>query len=228
MRVIVSGASSPIISMKRGRCRRRATISAGISATISSTSFRTVSYTHLDVYKRQIPDKAAVALARHFYRYLAAGQPVDAALTSARAFLYARGFAVEWGAPALHMRTPDGRLFDLAAAPRTPAVARMAPADEPQSAAAPPQSPPTSVTLSQPVSDEGSKRRNALAAIVGIALLGTAALWFTASKESTPEADQLPGPPVLGAPAPMPALPAPIQARPIDQAMARLLSLIHI
>ena len=169
-----------------------------------------------------IPDKAAVALARHFYRYLAAGQPVDAALTSARAFLYARGFAVEWGAPALHMRTPDGRLFDLAAAPRTPAVARMAPADEPQSAAAPPQSPPTSVTLSQPVSDEGSKRRNALAAIVGIALLGTAALWFTASKESTPEADQLPGPPVLGAPAPMPALPAPIQARPIDQAMARL------
>ena len=74
-----------------------------------------------------IPDKAAVALARHFYRYLAAGQPVDAALTSARAFLYARGFAVEWGAPALHMRTPDGRLFDLAAAPRTPAVAKMAP-----------------------------------------------------------------------------------------------------
>ena len=55
-----------------------------------------------------IPDKAAVALSRHFYRYLAAGQPVDAALTSARAFLYAHGYAVEWGAPALHMRTPDG------------------------------------------------------------------------------------------------------------------------
>ncbi|MBK7563767.1 MAG: CHAT domain-containing protein [Propionivibrio sp.] len=169
-----------------------------------------------------IPDKAAVALSRHFYRYLAAGQPVDAALTSARAFLYARGYAVEWGAPALHMRTPDGRLFDLAAAPRTPAVAKMAPADERQSAAAPPQSPPTSVTLSQPVSDEGGKRRNALAAIVGIALLGTAALWFTSSKESTPEADQLPGPPVVGAPAPMPVPPAQIQARPIDQAMARL------
>lgn len=63
-----------------------------------------------------IPDKAAVALSRHFYRYLAAGQPVDAALNSARAFLYARGYEVEWGAPALHMRTPDGRLFDLAPA----------------------------------------------------------------------------------------------------------------
>jgi nucleoid-associated protein YgaU len=61
-----------------------------------------------------IPDKAAVALSRHFYRYLASGQPVDAALNSARAFLYARGYEVEWGAPALHMRTPDGRLFDLA------------------------------------------------------------------------------------------------------------------
>ena len=65
-----------------------------------------------------IPDGAAVALARHFYRYNAAGQPVDAALTSTRAFLYARGYAVEWGAPALHMRTPDGRLFDLTAPPQ--------------------------------------------------------------------------------------------------------------
>jgi nucleoid-associated protein YgaU len=63
-----------------------------------------------------IPDKAAVALSRHFYRYLASGQPVDAALNSARAFLYARGYEVEWGAPALHMRTPDGRLFDMAPA----------------------------------------------------------------------------------------------------------------
>ena len=64
-----------------------------------------------------VPDAAAVALSRHFYRYLAAGQPVDAALASARAFLYARGHAVEWGAPALYMRAPDGRLFDLGAAP---------------------------------------------------------------------------------------------------------------
>jgi nucleoid-associated protein YgaU len=64
-----------------------------------------------------IPDKAAIELSRHFYRYLAAGQPVDAALTSARAFLFARGYEVEWGAPALHMRSPDGRLFDIGALP---------------------------------------------------------------------------------------------------------------
>ncbi|MCW0200878.1 MAG: CHAT domain-containing protein [Rhodanobacter thiooxydans] len=87
-----------------------------------------------------IPDKAAVELSRHFYRYLAAGQPVDAALTSARAFLFARGHEVEWGAPALHMRSPDGQLFSIAApavVPPAPAVAPPAipvalPATEPE------------------------------------------------------------------------------------------------
>jgi hypothetical protein len=69
-----------------------------------------------------IPDKAAVELSRHFYRYLATGQPVDTALTSARAFLFARGHEVEWGAPALHMRSPDARLFGIAT-PAAPAVA---------------------------------------------------------------------------------------------------------
>jgi nucleoid-associated protein YgaU len=83
-----------------------------------------------------IPDKAAVELSRHFYRYLAAGQPVDAALTSARAFLFARGHEVEWGAPALHMRSPDGRLFAIAT-PAAPAVVPLAipvalPAIEPE------------------------------------------------------------------------------------------------
>lgn len=83
-----------------------------------------------------IPDKAAVELSRHFYRYLAAGQPVDAALTSARAFLFARGHEVEWGAPALHMRSPDGQLFAIAT-PAAPAVAPPAipvalPAAEPE------------------------------------------------------------------------------------------------
>ena len=89
-----------------------------------------------------IPDKAAVELSRHFYRYLAAGQPVDAALTSARAFLFARGHEVEWGAPALHMRSPDGRLFSIAApavVPAAPAV--VPPAAEPEAAGRQPAAP---------------------------------------------------------------------------------------
>jgi nucleoid-associated protein YgaU len=86
-----------------------------------------------------VPDAAAIALARHFYRYLAAGQPVDAALTSARAFMVARGYEVEWGAPALYMRSPDGRLFDVVGAPHppalpTPAAAAGAPPSAPKSA----------------------------------------------------------------------------------------------
>jgi hypothetical protein len=61
-----------------------------------------------------IPDRAAVLLAKHFYRYVADGRPIDAALTSARSYLYAADYAVEWGAPVLYMESPDGRLFDLA------------------------------------------------------------------------------------------------------------------
>ena len=60
-----------------------------------------------------ISDPAAVALARVFYQGLAAGHSVDAALTSARGFLFARGFEVEWGSPALYMRAADGRIFDF-------------------------------------------------------------------------------------------------------------------
>jgi len=63
-----------------------------------------------------IPDAVAIKLARHFYGYLAAGYAVDDALTCARAYLITDGHDVEWGAPALHMRSPDGRLFDFATA----------------------------------------------------------------------------------------------------------------
>jgi nucleoid-associated protein YgaU len=105
-----------------------------------------------------IPDRVAVTLARHFYRYLAAGLPVDAALTSARAFLFARGYPVEWGAPALHMRTPDGRIFALAGAdhaatlPAGPAVAPPIAKTEEQSAGTIPQAAETPArALGRPV-----------------------------------------------------------------------------
>jgi nucleoid-associated protein YgaU len=90
-----------------------------------------------------IPDEAAVALSRHFYRYLAAGQPVDAALSSARAFLFARGYPVEWGAPALHMRTPDGQLFDLATRPVSVPISTTPAASAPS---APPAKKPSKIS----------------------------------------------------------------------------------
>lgn len=119
-----------------------------------------------------IPDKAAVALSRHFYRYLAAGQPVDAALTSARAFLYARGYAVEWGAPALHMRAPDGRLFDIAEL--TGGVVAPAPASAPEIA-----KPETPVPAAEPsMQARGIDRWKMFAALtIGLLLVGSG-LWL--------------------------------------------------
>ncbi|MCZ4306740.1 CHAT domain-containing protein [Zoogloeaceae bacterium G21618-S1] len=151
-----------------------------------------------------VPDGAAVAMARHFYRYLAAGQPVDAALTSTRAFLYARGYAVEWGAPALHMRTPDGRLFDLAPATHehadVPVLRHAAPASAP---------PPVAPTAAAPVASRGNGAR--IGVVIGVlALLGGGA-WFAlqSGEHSAPT-------PVEVAPVPVPTPPPtdPIVIRP--------------
>lgn len=62
----------------------------------------------------EISDTAAVGFATEFYRALADGWPVDAALGEARKGLYGAGHAVEWGTPVLHLRAPDGRIFDVA------------------------------------------------------------------------------------------------------------------
>lgn len=60
----------------------------------------------------EISDAGAVELARTFYTALAAGRPVDAALTQARVALSAAG-SPEWAIPVLFSRSPDNRLFDI-------------------------------------------------------------------------------------------------------------------
>lgn len=60
----------------------------------------------------EISDPGAVELARVFYTALAAGRPVDAALTQARVALSATGSG-EWAIPVLFSRSPDNRLFDI-------------------------------------------------------------------------------------------------------------------
>ena len=60
-----------------------------------------------------ISDTAAVALSQEFYGALADGYAVDSALVEARKAVFAAGNPVEWGTPALFMRAPDGRLFDV-------------------------------------------------------------------------------------------------------------------
>lgn len=74
----------------------------------------------LSVIAMQFPisDQAAIALTHEFYRALADGYPVDAALAEARKAIYRQsssvnGGSAEWGTPVLFMRAPDGRLFAI-------------------------------------------------------------------------------------------------------------------
>ncbi|HZQ83501.1 MAG TPA: CHAT domain-containing protein [Acidimicrobiales bacterium] len=62
----------------------------------------------------EITDLAAIELARSFYDCIAAGQPVDTAMSEARkAVRLSLPGTLEWGTPVLFMRAPDGVLFDL-------------------------------------------------------------------------------------------------------------------
>ncbi|MDO9599353.1 MAG: CHAT domain-containing protein [Azoarcus sp.] len=195
-----------------------------------------------------IPDQAAIALARHFYRYLAAGQPVDTALTSARAFLYARGYAVEWGAPALHMRAPDGRLFDIAAIPARTATPLTLPVAAPptENRTAAPRTPTPTTPSLPPLSPPAAPPSGAQAAtprrrgrvwgvVAGAAALVLFAGWWlamTGLESETPPADPAPivvAPAPTPTPAPAPALPAPPLPAPAPEAegYTRALSLLQ-
>jgi CHAT domain/zinc-ribbon domain len=86
----------------------------------------------------EISDAAAVTFARDFYRALAFGDPVDAAVSQARQAIYAEN-ELEWGTPVLYMRAADGQLFSVDTSER-PALKpkAAAPAAERVPAAPPP------------------------------------------------------------------------------------------
>jgi nucleoid-associated protein YgaU len=153
-----------------------------------------------------IPDKAAVSLSKHFYRYLAAGQPVDTALTSARAFLYARGYTVEWGAPALHMRTPDGHLFDIVTTP----VAAPSPVVPVLPTEAPPPQPTPST--------QKSHRNGLIVAACLVIFLLVAVYWLVYSNRSLPIVEPPEINPAVITPPPK------LVPDPIDKALALLKS----
>jgi hypothetical protein len=61
----------------------------------------------------KISDRAAIEFSRSFYEALADGLPVDAAAAEMRkAISIAVCNSVEWVTLVLHMRSPDGRIFD--------------------------------------------------------------------------------------------------------------------
>ena len=63
----------------------------------------------------EISDAAAKVFAREFYRAIAEGNPVDAAVCESRKALFHEDFGQEWATPVLYMRSQEGLLFDLEA-----------------------------------------------------------------------------------------------------------------
>lgn len=155
-----------------------------------------------------IADTEALTLARHFYRYLAAGQPVDTALTSARAFMVARGDAVAWGAAALYMNAEDGRLFDLAPA-TVPAAAVVQ--GEPAPVNAVPPTPPAAPTPLPSAPSQGGRKPWGLIAGV-LLMMGAAVAWISFTE--VPANSPAPSPP---SPTPVATVPSPDQAAEIVQ-----------
>ena len=68
----------------------------------------------------EISDRAALEFTRTFYKALAAGIPVDAALSEARTAIWiSTPNTLEWGTPVLYLRAPDGILFTLSDLPQS-------------------------------------------------------------------------------------------------------------
>src|SRR5438094_614575 len=63
----------------------------------------------------EISDAAAKVFALEFYRAVAEGNPVDAAVCESRKALFKEEFGQEWATPVLYMRSPEGQLFELQA-----------------------------------------------------------------------------------------------------------------
>jgi formylglycine-generating enzyme required for sulfatase activity len=66
-----------------------------------------------------LPDRAATIFSREFYRGLALGYPLDAAMAEARKgiFLETGGGTPDWGIPVLFLRAGDGQLVQIRALP---------------------------------------------------------------------------------------------------------------
>ena len=61
-----------------------------------------------------ITDRAAIEFAQTFYESLVDGLPVDGAVSEARKAISVNiANSLEWGTPVLHLRAPEGQLFDV-------------------------------------------------------------------------------------------------------------------
>jgi hypothetical protein len=98
----------------------------------------------------EFSDTAAIEFAPALYGALAAGLPVDAAVTEARKAVYAVS-PLEWATPVLHMRAEDAQLFSLIDAPPTKPPHPAEPPPLPDS-----QLPPIQLPQPDPVVPDGA------------------------------------------------------------------------
>lgn len=69
-----------------------------------------------------VSDRAAIALSQEFYRALADGYPLEAAVSEARKAIYGPEGNPEWGTPVLFSRSDDNRLVELPQGDQQPVV----------------------------------------------------------------------------------------------------------
>ena len=97
----------------------------------------------------EISDDAAKTFAEEFYKAVAEGYPVDAAVSEARKALFTGRFGQEWATPVLYMRPSSGVLFDVQQEPK-PLAAVQPVQPEPQQAPPPIQPRPVPQPEPQP------------------------------------------------------------------------------
>ncbi|MGH7494679.1 MAG: CHAT domain-containing protein [bacterium] len=61
----------------------------------------------------EIRDEVAITFAHEFYSALVRGQSIEAALAETRKKIFFHGHELEWAAPVLYLRAPDGRIFNV-------------------------------------------------------------------------------------------------------------------
>lgn len=143
----------------------------------------------------EISDAAAIVLAQEFYAALADGYPVDAALGEARRAIFSQGNELEWATPVLYMRSPDGRIFDIARTEEPPGhlEAEEGTVESPPIHVEPgvPKLPPIHVEPDVPAlitvhaeGDDGRARRRWVPYVVGAAIVAFGVVVFLALRDT--------------------------------------------
>ncbi|MGB0388658.1 MAG: CHAT domain-containing protein [Ardenticatenaceae bacterium] len=116
----------------------------------------------------EVSDKTALTFAHEFYAALADNYPAEAALGEARKAIYSQGHGAEWGAPVLYLRTPNGRIFDIAPSrhPKTAETPNQDTDKTETSPELPPERAQSEGEKSEPGEEEARKGGNSRAALI--------------------------------------------------------------